>query len=101
MTNMTCNASLLCHYEYFMLKQCLENIGEGLLHAFISSYNYIFYPTIQAFLLRVSHERKFENGGRAILFRVWISDKIQVHNCDMFVCNQSSNVFYARKKRGH
>ena len=26
-------------YEYFMLKQqCLENIGEGLLHACISSY---------------------------------------------------------------
>ena len=23
--------------EYFMLKQCLENIGEGLLHACISS----------------------------------------------------------------
>ena len=25
------------NYEYFMLKQCLENIGEGLLHACISS----------------------------------------------------------------
>jgi hypothetical protein len=27
--------------EYFMLIQCLENIGEGLLHACISSYNTI------------------------------------------------------------
>ena len=27
------------NYEYFMLKQCLENIGEGLLHACISSYS--------------------------------------------------------------
>jgi hypothetical protein len=25
------------NYEYFMLKQCLKNIGEGLLHACISS----------------------------------------------------------------
>ena len=36
-----CNASLRSvlsyNYEYFMLKQCLENIGEGLLHACISS----------------------------------------------------------------
>jgi hypothetical protein len=29
-------------YEYFMLKQCLENIGEGLLHAGISSL-YFFH----------------------------------------------------------
>ena len=37
MTNMTCvqRACVQCwrNYEYFMLKQCLENIGEGLLHA--------------------------------------------------------------------
>jgi hypothetical protein len=26
-------------YENFMLKQCLENIGEGLLHACISSFS--------------------------------------------------------------
>jgi hypothetical protein len=25
------------NYEYFMLKKCLENIGEGLLHACISN----------------------------------------------------------------
>jgi hypothetical protein len=29
--------SVLAYYEYFMLKQCLENIGEGSLHACISS----------------------------------------------------------------
>ena len=28
--------------EYFMLIQCLENIGEGLLHACISSKNITF-----------------------------------------------------------
>ena len=28
-----------CISEYFMLKQCLENKGEGLLHARISSKN--------------------------------------------------------------
>ena len=28
------------NYEYFMLKQCLENIGEGLLHACISGTVY-------------------------------------------------------------
>jgi hypothetical protein len=41
MTNMTwaTRACVQCwrNYEYFMLKQCLENIGEGLLHACISS----------------------------------------------------------------
>jgi hypothetical protein len=29
------------NYEYFMLKQCLENIGEGLLHACISGTVYV------------------------------------------------------------
>jgi hypothetical protein len=28
-------------YEYFILKQCLENVGVGLLHACISSYENI------------------------------------------------------------
>jgi hypothetical protein len=28
------------NYEYFMLKQCLENIDEGSLHACISSNTY-------------------------------------------------------------
>jgi hypothetical protein len=44
MTNMTWQREpafsvgiIKCNYEYFMLKQCLENIGEGLLHACISS----------------------------------------------------------------
>jgi hypothetical protein len=41
MTNMTwaTRAWVQCwrNYEYFRLKQCLENIGEGLLHACISS----------------------------------------------------------------
>jgi hypothetical protein len=39
MTNMTqaTRACVQCwrNYEYFMLKQCLENIGEGLLHAHV------------------------------------------------------------------
>jgi hypothetical protein len=42
MTNMTWQrACVQCwrNYEYFILKQCLENIGEGLLHACISSSN--------------------------------------------------------------
>jgi hypothetical protein len=30
--------SVLVISEYFMLIECLENVGEGLLHACISSY---------------------------------------------------------------
>jgi hypothetical protein len=45
MANMTLatRACVQCwsNCEYFMLKQCLENIGEGLLHAGISSILYI------------------------------------------------------------
>ena len=32
--------------EYFMLIQCLENLGEGSLHACISSFKYESYLTI-------------------------------------------------------
>ena len=37
--DVTTRACVQCwrNYEYFMLKRCLENIGEGLLHACISS----------------------------------------------------------------
>ena len=41
--NTDVNASLrsvLMNYQYFMLNQCLENMGEGLLHACISSNRY-------------------------------------------------------------
>jgi hypothetical protein len=35
--------SVLAISKYFMLIRCLENIGEGLLHACISSTSYIIY----------------------------------------------------------
>jgi hypothetical protein len=45
-TNWSLRSMFACISEYFMVKQFLENIGEGLLHPYISSKHACFFDTL-------------------------------------------------------
>ena len=53
--------------NYFMLNQCLENMGEGLLHACISS---LYYKRVEIFVEHIPIEFEF-----VLIFRVlfWLA----------------------------